>query len=107
MGPYYIYARGVSEGSVKNSNFISLRANFPNIQLSEKYFLRWMVQGYFLKMDATDGFYVNTNLSANRRNFPLSISSTINYKFESTIPGDDFLWNLNLTYAFGGKYRRI
>lgn len=107
IGPYYIYANGVTEGAVQNSHFISLRANFTNINISEKYFLKCMAQSYYLKMDANDGFYINSTLSANRRNFPFSVSSTINYKFESTIPGDDFLWNLNLTYTFGGKYTRI
>lgn len=106
IGPYYIYANGITDGTVQNSHFISLRANFTNINISEKYFLKWMAQTYYLKMDANDGFYINSTLSANRMNFPVSVSSIINYKFESTIPGDDFLWNLNLTYTFGGKYIR-
>lgn len=106
-GPYYIYAKGVTKEAVQNSNFISLRVNFSNIQVTDKYFLRWMMQGYYLKMDANDGFYVNSTLSFNRRNFPFSVSSTINKALESTIPGDDFLWNINLTYAFGGKYGKI
>lgn len=107
IGPYYLYAYGITDGAVQNSHFISFRANFTNINIAEKYFLKWMAQSYYLKMDANDGFYINSTLSANRRNFPFSVSSTINYKFESTIPGDDFLWNLNLTYSFGGKYKKI
>ena len=107
IGPYYLYANGITDGAVQNSHFISLRANFTNINIAEKYFLKWMAQSYYLKMNAKDGFYINSTLSANRRNFPFSASSSINYKFESTIPGDDFLWNLNLTYTFGGKYNRI
>ena len=107
LGPYYIYAHGLEKDIVQHSNFVSFRVNFSSINLSDQYFLKWMAQGYFLKMDENDGFYINTNLSANRKNFPLSISSTINYKIESSIPGDDFLLNVNLTYAFGGKYRKI
>ncbi len=106
-GPYYIYAKGVSKEAVQNSNFISLRANFTNIELSDKYYLRWMIQAYHLKMDANDGFYINSTLSANRRNFPFSVSSTINQTIESTIPGDDFLWNVNLVLSFGGTYKKI
>lgn len=106
-GPYYIYARGISKGAVKNSNFVSLRFNFSNIQVTDNYFLRWMLQGYYLKMDLNDGFYVNSTLSFNRHNFPFSVSSTINKALETTIPGDDFLWNINLTYAFGGRYRKL
>lgn len=106
-GPYYIYARGVSDGAVKNSNFISLRANFSNIKLTDKYFMKWLAQAYYLKLDAADGFYVNTTLSLNRRNFPFSVSSTLNKTIESTIPGDDFLWNVNLVFSFNNRYKKI
>lgn len=107
FGPYFIYSNGISQGAVKNSNFISLRTNFSNINLSDTYFMRLMTQAYYLKMDANDGFYVNSTLSLNLRNFPFSVSSTINKTIESTIPGDGFLWNVNLTYSFGGKYKKL
>lgn len=107
LGPYYIYARGLEKDIVRNSNFVSFRVNFSNINLSEKYFIRLMAQTYYLKMDANDGFYVNSTFSLNRRNFPFSLSSTINQTFESTIPGDDFLWNINLTYSFNTIYKKI
>lgn len=106
-GPYYIYARGISKGAVKNSNFISFRANFSKISLSENYFMKLAAQAYFLKLDNQQGFYVNSTLSFNRRNFPFAVSSTVNQKIHSTIPGDDFLWNINLTWAFGSRYRKI
>jgi hypothetical protein len=106
FGPYYIYAYCPEKDMVRNSNFISFRTNFSNINLSDKYFMRLMAQTYYLRLDADDGFYVNSTLWLNRRNFPFSASSTVNFKIESTIPGDDFLWNINLTYAFGGKYRK-
>ena len=106
-GPYYIYAKGVSDGAVQNSNFISFRMNFSNIELSEKYYIKLMAQAYYLQMDANDGFYINSTLSANHRNFPLSVSSTVNKTIESTIEGKDFLWNLSLTWSFGGRYKKI
>lgn len=105
-GPYYLYAKGVSKEAVQNSNFISLRVNFSNITLTENLYIRWMAQGYYLKMDDKDGFYVNSTLSLNRRNFPFSVSSTVNKVIQSTIPGDDFLWNVNLSYVFSNKYRK-
>lgn len=107
LGPYYIYARGLEEDIVQNSNFVSFRVNFSNISFGEKYFLRLMAQSYYLKLDDVDGFYVNSTLSLNRRNFPFSVSSTLNKAIETTIPGDDFLWNVNLIWSFGGKYRKI
>jgi hypothetical protein len=106
IGPYYIYSRGVDKDAVRNSNFITLMTNFSSINLSENTFLRLLAQAYYLKMDANDGFYINSTLSLNRRNFPFSISSTVNKTIDSTIPGDDFLWNINLSYAFGGNYRK-
>jgi len=106
IGPYYLYARGLEKDINQHSNFVSFRANFSNLELSDQFFLRGMAQVYYLKMDTNDGYYINSSISANKRNFPLSVSSMVNYKFESTIPGDDLLWNLNLTYAFGGKYTK-
>jgi hypothetical protein len=100
IGPYYIYSRGVDEDAVRNSNFITLMANFSSINLSDNTFLRLMAQAYFLKMDSNDGFYLNSTLSLNRRNFPVSVSTTVNKAIESKLPGDDFLWNINLTYSF-------
>ena len=107
LGPYYIYAHGMEKDIVKSSNFISFRANFSNINLSDNYFMRLMAQAYYLKLDADDGFYVNSSLSINRRNFPFSVSSSMNKAIQTEIAGDDFLWNINLTYSFGGKYTRL
>jgi hypothetical protein len=107
LGPYYIYAHGMEKDIVKSSNFISFRANFSNINLSENYFMRLMAQAYYLKLDADDGFYVNSTLSLNRRNFPFSVSSTMNKIIQSEIAGDDFLWNINLTYSFNTRYTKL
>lgn len=102
LGPYYIYARGLENDIARNSNFISFRTNFSNIRLTDKYSLRLMAQVYYLKIDARDGFYVNSTLSLNRQNFPFSVSTTLNKTIQSDIPGGDFLWNISLTYSFKG-----
>ena len=107
IGPYYIYANGVSKGTVQNSNFISFRAIFSKISLSDKSYLKLYAQVYNLKLDDTDGFYINSTLSLNHRNFPFSISSTVNQKIKSTIAGDDFLWNINLIYSFNTLYKKL
>ncbi|HAQ20198.1 MAG TPA: hypothetical protein DCR40_13355 [Prolixibacteraceae bacterium] len=107
LGPYYIYARGLEKDIVQNSNFISFRANFSNIILSDNYFMRLMAQAYYLKLDAEDGFYLNSTLSLNRRNFPFSVSSSINKAIQSEIAGDNFLWNINLTYSFNTRYTKL
>jgi hypothetical protein len=102
LGPYYIYARGLENDIVRNSHFVSFRVNFSNINLTDKLFMRLMAQAYYLKLDDTDGTYVNATLSLNRRNFPFSVSSTMNKTIQSNIPGNGFLWNVNLTYSFTG-----
>lgn len=107
LGPYYIYAHGLDKDAVKNSNFISFRANFSSINLTDKYFMKLMAQAYYLKLDANDGFYVNSTLSLARRNFPFSISSTINKTIHSDIDGANFLWNINLTYSFNTRYTKL
>lgn len=107
IGPYYIYARGLDKDAVQNSNFISLRANFSIINLTDKYFMKLMAQAYYLKLDANDGSYVNSTLAFARRNFPFSISSTINKTIHSEIVSSDFLWNINLTYSFNSRYSKL
>lgn len=107
FGPYYLYAYCPEKDMVKHSNFISLRANISNINLSDKAFLRLFAQAYYLKLDAEDGFYVNSTLSMNRRNFPFSVSSSMNKAIQSEIAGDSFLWNINLTYSFATRYTKL
>ena len=107
LGPYYIYARGLEKDIIQNSNFISFRTNFSSINLSDKYFMRLMAQAYYLKLDADDGFYMNSSIALIRRNFPFSVSSTINKIIQSDIAGDNFLWNINLTYSFNTKYKKL
>ena len=107
LGPYYIYARGLEKDIIRNSHFISFRANVANISLGEKLYMKFFAQAYYLKLDDNDGFYLNSSLAVTRRKFPFSLSSTVNQKIRSTIPGDDFLWNINFTYSFSNRYKKI
>lgn len=106
LGPYYIYSRGIDHDAVQNSNFISFITNFTQISLAGDFFANLMAQVYYLKMDTRDGSYFNSALSFNRRNFPISVSSTINKAINKSIPGDSFLWNINLTWRFGGSFKK-
>ena len=107
LGPYYILAHGVDKDVVRFSNFLSFMTNISNIQLTEKIYSNLMAQVYFLKMDDSSGIYYNSTLSLNKRNFPVSLSSTINKAIDSNIPGEKFLWNINLSYRFGGVFRPV
>jgi len=106
LSPYYLFSYGIEDYAVQYSNFFTLIANIANINLTENIYSNLMAQVFYLKMDDRDGLFVNSTLSVNKRNFPLSVSTTLNRAIESTIPGDKLLWNLNLTYRFGGVYRK-
>ncbi len=107
LGPYIILTHGVDDDAVQYSNFISLVSNITDINLGGKLYSNLMGQAYYLRMDDRNGYYINGTLSVNMRNFPLSVSSTVNRAIESTIPGEKLLWNLNLIYRFGGIYRKL
>jgi hypothetical protein len=107
FGPYWLYAYCPEKDMVKHSNFISFRVTISNINLSDKAFLRLFAQAYYLKLDAEDGIFVNSTLSLNRLNFPFSVSSSMNKAIQSEIAGDNFLWNINLTYSFNTRYTKI
>jgi hypothetical protein len=60
---------------------------------------------YFLKIDKNSGYYLNSTLSINKRNFPISVSALVNKTITTKIPiGENFLWNVNLIYTFNKKY---
>jgi len=105
IGLYDLYAYGLEEDVVKNTNLLGLRFNFSNIRLSDQFFIRFNTQLYYLTMDKDDGYYVNATLTLAKLNFPLSVSSLINKTIQTEIPlGEDFLWNISLIYSFNNDY---
>lgn len=105
IGVYYLYGHGFQDNAVQNSHFLTLNSNFSNIRLSEKFYMKFFPQVYYLRMDAEDGFYITASLSLARRDFPLSIQAIVNQPFTTTIPGgDEFVWNFSLIYAFNREY---
>jgi len=108
IGIYWLYSYGVEKELVRNSNFVSLRSNISNIKLSDQYQMRFAPQIYWLSLDENKGFYVGSTLSLVKRNFPFSISSTMNKAIKSEIlQGRNFLWNIGIVYSFNGKYAKI
>ena len=108
VGVYYLYAHGLDAGTIKNTHFITLNANFANIRLSNQFFMRINPQFFYLKLDAEDGFYFTSSFTLAKKNFPLYISSVINKTINSNITGNkNFTWNLSLTYSFYNKFNKI
>jgi hypothetical protein len=107
IGPYYMYIFGVEKTAIKNTHYIALRCSFSNIKITDQYYLRFNPQIYYLKMAENDGFYANATLTLARRNFPLTFSTLVNRTIQTDIPvGEDFLWNISLTYTFNNEYVR-
>lgn len=107
VGIYYLYSHGLSEGSTNNTHFFTLNSSISNIKISKSFSLRINPQVYFLKMDEKSGYYITETLILNHKNSPFFLSSVLNKKLSSDIPGDDFIWNLSLHYLFTKKMRKL
>jgi hypothetical protein len=108
VGIYYLYSHGLDAGTIGNTHFITFNTNFSNIKITDQFFIRFNPQFYYLKLDAEDGFYFTSTLTVAKKNFPLSVSSTINKKINSNITGSkNLLWNISLVYAFNKKYVKL
>lgn len=104
-GLYYLHANGVDPNTTKATNLVAVRANFSNIRLSEKLYMRVNPQVYYLIMDGSDGFYLNSTIAIARKNFPLSISGLVNQPVKTNISaGNEFLWNVGIVYSFNKEY---
>lgn len=106
VGMFYLYGHGFEADLTKHTHFVSFRTQFSKIKLSNKYFLKFNPQIYYLKMDSRAGFYAASNLTLARQNFPFSISTMMNKQLKSDISGKNFDWNISLAYAFGKRYTR-
>jgi len=105
VGVYYLTAFGLQDDGVKYTNYLGFRFYFSNIRLSDKFYMRFNPQIYYLKMDENDGYYFNATLTLAKRNFPVSVSSLINQTIQTEIPfGEDFIWNISLIYSFNKDY---
>jgi hypothetical protein len=105
IGIYYLYSRGIDEGTIRDTHFLTLNANFSNIRLPYQFYMKFIPQVYYLKLDKHDGFYYTATLTLANRKFPLSVSTLINKVIQTNITGSkDFVWNVSLIYSFNKKY---
>ncbi len=108
VGIYYLYSHGLDAGTIGNTNFITLNANFSNIKITNQFFLKFNPQLYYLKLDEQDGFYYTATLTIAKKDFPLAFQSTINRTIKTNITGSkNLLWNVSLVYSFNNKYHKI
>ena len=105
IGALYLYFRGVSNGAIQNTNFVSVNTNFSDIKLGSTFFTKINAQFYYLNQGGFDGFYFNPALTLSKRKFPFSVQTMMNLTIDSNIPGNQkLIWNVSLIYAFNKTY---
>jgi hypothetical protein len=101
VGAYYLLSHGLDRGTSNFIHFLTLNANFSNIKLSNMFYMKFVPQFYYLKIDHDDGFYFTSSLTFAKYNFPLSVAFVINEGIKTNInTGKNFVWNITLTYSF-------
>ena len=104
IGIYYLYARGVDKGTIKNGHFLTFNTNFSHLPLTQSFYLRFNPQVFYLYQDGREGYYVTSLLALAKNKFPLSLSYLINKKLSGNIGGKDFISSLSLIYSFNQNY---
>lgn len=103
IGIYYMYSHRL-EGNTRNTHFLAWRTNISKLMI-EDYELRFSPQFYYLRIDDQDGIYASSGVSINKSKLPFTLSALFNRKINSNITiGDDYIWNISLTYRFGNRY---
>jgi hypothetical protein len=103
VGMHYLYGHGLQQNGPRNVHFVTANSNFSSIKIAGQLFLHWIPQFYYLNIDKKDGVYFTSTATLLKRNFPLSLQSTINKTIKTNIPGDkNFVWNVTLFYSLKG-----
>jgi hypothetical protein len=107
MGVYYLYSRGLDEGTTNNTHFVTINSNISINKPGSRFNARLTPQLYYLALDARDGLFITSAISVSRRNIPLSVQCIVNKSIETDIEGSEkFLWNASLIYSFNKNYVR-
>ena len=105
VGLYYLYSRGIDNGTIKNTHFLTVNSSISNIKFGNEFFARFTPQIYYLNQVGKDGFYFSYTLNLNKKNFPLTLQSIGNKTIRSNVPGSqNFIWNVSLIYSFNKSY---
>ena len=100
VGPYYFYAQGLDPASFQHTHFAGGRAYLTAFPIAGHFVIHFAPQLYYLWMDREDGVYVTSVLTLGHRRLPFAVSTLVNSPIRSSIAGgQEFLWNLSLTYA--------
>lgn len=106
MGLYYLHGNGFNPTGPKQTDFLALNMVVGNLRLVKDFNLKMNPQLYFLAVDKTSGYYVSSSFTISKGDFPISFQSLFNQKIDSTVPGDDLVWNVSLLYNFSNQYSK-
>ena len=105
VGMYYLQGNGLQKDGPRISHFVTLNTSISNIKLSGNVRFQVIPAIYYLYVDGDAGQYFTATGILSHKKVPITLQSTINQTFTSTIPGNkDFLWNVTLTYDFSQNF---
>jgi len=104
VGVYYLGGRGYDYSTAYWTDFITINANFSNIKLANKVYMRFIPQIYYLRQDELEGYYWTASLGIAHSKFPVSILFIANQSIKTTIPTKNFLWSVSVIYSFNKVY---
>ena len=103
-GAYYLYSRGLDDGTTKNTHFLTLNANFSHLTLTKDFYLRFNPQVFYLYQDGREGYFATGLVALAKNNFPLSLSYLVNKRISGIILSKDFINSFSLIYSFNRKF---
>lgn len=106
VGLYYLRGKGFNPIPPYNTHFLAFNLGFNDLPISDQVRFRVNSQFFYLKVDDTDGTYFNSSLTIYHKGFPVSAQGFFNQKINSTVPGDDLVWNVSLLYNFANQYTK-
>jgi hypothetical protein len=99
---FCLYAKGLSDDAVNNTNVVMLRS-ISNISLSKNITFRINPQLFYLRLDNKKGNYFASNFTLLSKKTPFYLGSSFNTPLKSDIGGKSFNWNISLGYALERK----
>ncbi|TFV94184.1 hypothetical protein E4S40_09090 [Algoriphagus kandeliae] len=106
LGLYFLHGSGLQRTGPQNSDFLALNIGLPEIVLVSDVSLMINPQIFFLSVDENSGYYLNSAFTFKKGDYPIQFQAFFNQKVNSTIAGDDLVWNLSLLYKFNSTFSK-
>jgi hypothetical protein len=108
VGLYYLYSHGIDKDAIQNTHFLTFNCKFYDIKLPKQFYMKFIPQVYYLKMDQQDGFYFTSAMTLANRKIPFSVSGVLNKIIQTEITASkNFVWNVSLVYSINKKFREM